>query len=317
MNPQDDPVFQAEYDAATSGAAIVPLAGWSTLRIAGRDRVTFLHNMCTNDIRGIAVGGQCEAFLTDVKGKIVGHALVLATEDELVLVGVPGQAERLVGHLDRYIIREDVRLEDATSNSAWGLLVGPTAQRAAESGLPGSPLKPVLFYAPCVQVWTGGFWVGEIGNARAKPQAAGGVVWESLRVESGWPLFGVDFDNSNLPQEVGRNSQAISFRKGCYLGQETIARIDALGHVNKGLATVKLSHEAAVGDELIDADGKPAGRLTSMAWSPKVGAWLALAMARRGVNEPGVQLTCGGHSAAVIATPAVAHVAPGDSPGAK
>jgi tRNA-modifying protein YgfZ len=130
-------------------------------------------------------------------------------------------------------------------------------------------------------------------------------VWQAIRLESGWPLFGVDFDGSNLPQEVNRDAQAINFRKGCYLGQETIARIDALGHVNKRLATVRIEgDEPAVRGELTAGD-KEAGWLTSVAWSPRFESWLGFAMLRRGVNDPGTKLACGNQPAEVLPTPAV------------
>jgi folate-binding protein YgfZ len=117
----------------------------------------------------------------------------------------------------------------------------------------------------------------------------------------------VDFDGSNLPQEVGRDAQAISFRKGCYLGQETVARIDALGHVNKRLCTVRLVAEAGAGDELFVGD-KSVGRVTSASYSPQLDTWLALAMVRRGHNEPGARLACHRQPAEVISTPAVVAV---------
>jgi folate-binding protein YgfZ len=130
--------------------------------------------------------------------------------------------------------------------------------------------------------------------------------WHALRIESGWPLQGVDFDDSNFPQEVGRDPQAISFRKGCYLGQETIARIDALGHVNKRLATIRIDGGLSpilIGSEL-RADGDPAGRVTSSAWSPTLNSMIGLAMVKRGFNEPGRRLTAADISAEVVPTPA-------------
>jgi folate-binding Fe-S cluster repair protein YgfZ len=103
---------------------------------------------------------------------------------------------------------------------------------------------------------------------------------------------------------VGRDAQAINFRKGCYLGQETVARIDALGHVNKRLCTVRLAGEAMAGDELF-AGGESVGRVTSASYSPRFDAWLALAMVRRGHNEPGARLAYRDQFVEVIATPAV------------
>jgi folate-binding protein YgfZ len=299
-----DDAFLASYEAVVTGRAVLPLSAWTTVLMAGDDRASFLHNMCTNDIRGLAVGDAREAFLTDVKGKIVGHVVVMAAPNELLLVSVPHQADRIIAQLDRYIIREKVVLADVSTNFSWSL-----ASRTFAMNTDDFPLS-----FPCSQWRLGGRWVGGTGSATqaGEPATATEVrVWTALRIESGWPLFGVDFDGSNLPQEVGRDAQAISFRKGCYLGQETIARIDALGHVNKRLATVKFAGDEppTPGAELT-ADGQIVGRVTSAGWSPRFGSPLALAMLRRGHNAPGERLLCGGQPAEVIPTPAVPHLAP-------
>jgi folate-binding protein YgfZ len=294
-----DAAFVADYERAVTASGVVRLVDWSTLAITGADRVTLLQNMCTNDIRALAVGDSCEAFLTDVKGKIVGHAIVFFREDSLLLLGVPGQAARWSAHLDRYIIREDVQLADATERFQWSIVIGGRSE-----GELGDFCRAV---GPCRQLWMSGVWEAlESGWERAKPQAAevSDAVWHALRIESGWPLFGVDFDSSHLPQEVSRNAQAISFRKGCYLGQETVARIDALGHVNKQLATVEAADELRAGDEL-SAKEQVVGHVTSAAYSPRRKAWLGLAMLRRGHNEPGATLTCREAAVQVMPTPAV------------
>jgi folate-binding protein YgfZ len=127
---------------------------------------------------------------------------------------------------------------------------------------------------------------------------------EMLRIEQGYPWFGVDISEENLPQEVNRNQQAISFTKGCYLGQETVARIDALGHVNRMLCGVAFS-----GNEMPDAGlqlnsgDKVAGQVTSAAWSPKLGHPLALAYLRRGSEAPGTTLSSVSGDGTVMAIP--------------
>lgn len=281
-----DADFAADYERAVTSGGVVRLAAWSTLAVTGADRVTFLQNMCTNDVRALAVGGSCEAFLTDVKGKIVGHVIVFAREDALLLLGVPGQGARWMAHLERYIIREDVRLEDASGRFFWCIAIG--GRPVGELIDLGRPM------GACRQLWPSSMWVAlENAEYRAQPQTAelNEAVWHALRVESGWPLFGVDFDGSHLPQEASRNAQAISFRKGCYLGQETVARIDALGHVNKQLVTVAAPVEVQRGDELF-AEGQLVGRITSASYSPRGNDWLGLAIVRRGHNSPGDLLTC-------------------------
>jgi folate-binding protein YgfZ len=126
--------------------------------------------------------------------------------------------------------------------------------------------------------------------------------FDVARIEAGMPLFKVDFDDSNLPQEVGRDKEAISFTKGCYLGQETVARIDGLGHVNQRIVGVQFTgHEVpAVGTELILA-GAAVGRVTSSAFSPALGAPLALAMVRREANAVGTRLESAVGACEVIA----------------
>jgi folate-binding protein YgfZ len=324
-----DSALSHDADPLFTRPGHVSLEGWTTVRVAGKDRATFLHNMCTNDIRALAAGGGCEAFFTDVKGKIIAHAFVLASTDEVLLVAVPGVAERLNPHLERYVIREEVQLVDQTAKLAWTLIAGKGSTAAvgrlagsenltchaawshSQTEIAGTPTRLVR----CDLPWSGGFLVAcpntlceqfrdNLAAAGAPPCAD--ADWQALRVESGWPLEGVDFDGSNFPQEVGRDAQAISFRKGCYLGQETIARIDALGHVNKRLATIRIDSETAslpVGAEL-RADGQPVGHVTSSAWSPTLNATIGLAMVKRGFNDAGQQLTAAAAPAEIIPTPA-------------
>ena len=130
---------------------------------------------------------------------------------------------------------------------------------------------------------------------------------EQVRIEAGMPLYGRDISQKNLPQEVGRNAQAISFSKGCYLGQETVARIASLGHVNRSLVGVRFtgSDIPPAGTQLT-ADGKPVGHVTSSAFSPRLECPLALAYLRTGHHLPGTRLTCSGDQAEVVTLPVTA-----------
>jgi folate-binding protein YgfZ len=300
--PSDE--FLAEYESATSSCGYWPLPNWTTVSVAGADRSSFLHNMGTNDIRKLEAGDSCEAFFTDVKGKIVAHTLIIARQEELVLLTVPNQAEQIISHLDRYVIREDVQLRDEFEQNTWVAIIGPDAHEVysnseaakliVQPNIAGT--QGILVCCPTIAVEK---LANSLQSSSAKPLSE--PVWTALRVESGLPLFGVDFEGSNLPQEVNRNKQAISFTKGCYLGQETIARIDALGHVNKQLISLQFAGEQipAIGSPLTD-DGKEVGSITSASWSPREKAPLALAMVRRGSNEVGKKINSDCGQATVI-----------------
>ena len=302
----------AEHAAIVDGAALADYSDRTQIEVTGADRQSFLHNLCTNDVRGLVAGAGREAFVTSVQGKVLGHILIFCEADGLVLETTAGQAKTLLPHFERYVIREDVVFADRGLDWAELLLAGPRAVELL-AGLtsidpPGDPLahvqaeiggckvslKRVGFVGPLgvlisaerddlAAIWQ------SIRNAGATP--CGRLAVEAARIEAGWPQYGQDITEENLPQEVSRNATAISFTKGCYLGQETVARIDALGHVNKSLVAVSSSTDQppAPGSTL-SADGKEVGRVTSATFSPRLGKGLALAVVRRGHNAPGAIL---------------------------
>jgi len=285
--------FDQQYDVLRRGCGMVELAEWSSVTLTGVDRQKFLNSFCTNDVKKLAPGECCEAFIPNAKGRILGHGLISCRENELVFVGTPNQAVRIIEHLDRYIIREDVQLRDTTAERNYVLLSGDSSARE-------SAVNVGAFF-----LWNliGGDRAGvlelrseESNNSLSKLSECGYVSAASLafmaaRIEAGMPLFGVDFDEHNFPQEVDRDRQAISFTKGCYLGQETVARIDALGHVNQKIVGVRFSGtDVPAGGVELFKDGAKVGTVTSAAFSPRLKAPLALAMVRREANSPGTQL---------------------------
>ncbi len=303
MDASDSADFDRQYRALETGRAVVDLAGWSSIAVTGKDRHAFLHNFCTNDVKRLVPGASCEAFFTNVKGKIVGHGIIICRETELSFFGAPGQATRLIEHLDRYIIREDVQLRDTTAERSYMLAAGDEI--------------PAAEFDACIS-WNltgrGDEYICEIRSSetsliRRLVDDHGFIVAEpaafvTARIEAGTPLFGIDFDEHNLPQEVGRDREAISFTKGCYLGQETVARIDALGHVNQRCVGVRFFGTVvpAAGAEL-SLDGQVVGRVTSACFSPKLAAPLALAMVRREANASGTRLDSSLGECEVLAQP--------------
>lgn len=316
---------RAEAIALTQAVGLVDLSARTRIELAGRDRASFLHNMCTNDIKRLAPGSGCEAMLTDARGHVLQCVFVLASEESLLLNASPGQAERLIAHLDRYIIREDVQLIDRTADCGELLVAGPRAAALLGEALGGGVPTEMLASrameigeasvvvarmpwsargawsllgarAPLEQLWL------RFNAAGAPP--CGSEAFDALRIEAGVPIYGHDITDKTLPQELARDAQAISFTKGCYIGQETVARIDALGHVNRTLAGVRFSgaEVPSPGDEL-SREGQAVGQVTSACFSPTLNAPLALAWLRRGSNTPGAQVQSAVGVGEVIALP--------------
>jgi folate-binding protein YgfZ len=246
---------------------------WSVVRVTGPDAASFLHNLCTNDIKRLEVGGACEAFFTDVKAHVLAHAVVCRAADGYRVVVTSPRAAELAAHLDRYHIRE--KLELAVEESPRVVLY-----------FDGPQTRDNVFE---VAALSAGLSLGESPDEQAPQLSEEG--FQQLRIEQGFPLDHVDVDASRLPQEANRDALAISFTKGCYLGQETVARIDALGHVNRKLVSVQFEGPEipASGTALLAGD-KEVGAVTSACWSAKLTAPLALAYVRRESNAAGTEL---------------------------
>ncbi len=314
-----------DYRTLVSSAGIVNLDDRTRIEVIGTDRARLLHNLCTADIRGLEPGAGCEAFFTDARGHIVGHTLVLGGGDRLVLETVAGQEEALLTHLNRYVIREQVELFGR--GDAWGEVLIAGASAAGVLGqVVGTP-PPADLFATIEFDWQGGrvslsrvdfvqsgAWLAmlprpALANWCEALLAAGGKIVDPAalaicRVEAGWPWYDLDFDQANLPQELGRDERRISFKKGCYLGQETVARIDALGHVNKHLLGVRFA-EKSIPERgtALARQGQLVGNVTSSVWSPKARAPLALAWVKRGHTEPGTRFESPAGEAEVVSLP--------------
>ncbi|QEG34077.1 CAF17-like 4Fe-4S cluster assembly/insertion protein YgfZ [Bythopirellula goksoeyrii] len=319
--PDQSTPWEEVYRDLSQQCGVVALTDWSQIDITGSDRATFLHNMCTNEIRKLSAGQCCEAFCTDVKGKIQAQVFVFIEQDRISLLTVPGQAERIIAQLGRYVIREDVELADSTAKYAWWIVVGPQAHATLKQNTENENDIPTQNYnhATCTLAGQQGLvarlpilWPGALlVRTAATDSPLNGLdvptidtdspVWSSLRVESQLPLFGIDFDDSNLPQEVNRDAQSISFTKGCYLGQETVARIDALGHVNKKVVLVSIQGTSVpkVGAKLLSGDSE-VGTITTPCWSPQASRPAALAMVKRGANEIGSEMESPAGSAVIV-----------------
>jgi len=318
------------WRAATAGVIYLDRSDRVRLEVSGPDRAKFLHNLTTNDVKRLPAGQGVEAFVTSPQGKTLGYVTVLAADDRAIVRTDPGGADRVVPHFEKYGLFDDVRLDDTSARTFEFHLAGPGAEAAVARASAAPPPEPGdLRHAPAA---VGGAAVrvvrespygvpgltvlGDLPDADAVREAlregAGGgwvdldpATAEALRIEAGTPAFGRDLTADNLPQEVARDDRAINFVKGCYLGQETVARIDALGHVNKLLRLLQIDGgEADVppAGAVIEADGKAVGVITSAAFSPGRGSPVALGYVRTAHAGAGtaVRVVIGGTGRAAL-----------------
>ena len=290
---------QNEVNFLKNVAGFVRLSDFAVVQLTGEDRVKFLNSFCTNDITKLAAGDQTEAFILNGKGKSLCFANVLACADRLLLVfNLASTAPELIEHLDKYLIREDVELSDMSSELAVWFVSGE--QVAAKFG-------DDIVAAPAEVAGDGWLLVGPVSDsdsieALLESQQIQACSEEALlvrRVESVTPWNGVDVTIDNLPQEVDRDEKSISFNKGCYLGQETVARLDALGRVNwllrgfvgpRGEGDQPSQQDPPEGVKpgtKLEVDGKAAAKITSVAYSDAEKCWIAIGYAKRGFEKAG------------------------------
>jgi folate-binding protein YgfZ len=316
--------FEREYRAAMESAVTIDRAHLATVAVRGKDRESFLQNMLTNDVRSLATGAGIPAAFLTVKGKLVSDLQVFKAIDSFLLEMERERVEIFRKALDRYIISEDVVLESLAETEKTFSIEGPKAARivAAIAGFPEAELEELaeLQYlsGPQARVTarrreltprfdlTAPSDESKRLREMALDQGAmegGETLRETRRIEASRPRFGIDFDDSHLPLEAGLDS-AISFQKGCYIGQEYVVRVAHRGHVNRKLSGLILAGgEPAVAGAVVRQGAEEAGAVTSSAYSPSFGAALALAWLKRGFWDPGTELSVGGAGALVSPLP--------------
>jgi len=255
------------------------------LRVSGDDRADFLHGQCTNDIKRLAVGESCYAAFLNAKGKMRGEGQIIHLEDAFWLEVNPGLAQSL----EKFIITEDVTIEDLSATRGEWMMIGDTAASL--------PPRAITFPHPLGR--------GVIGEGSMTATISADML-EVLRIEAAVPKWGVDMDESTIPNEAGLETRAISYDKGCYIGQETIARIKTYGHVNRQLVQMTIVSSgsatapvAVVGDRIFEG-AREVGHVTSAAHSLRLGKPLALGYVRREFARTGVKLTCNNEPVEVL-----------------
>lgn len=313
----------AEYAAIRRGVGVMDGVHRGTLRVLGADRVSFLQRMVTQDLKGLEAGGARESFWLNRKGRVQAD-LLLAEFGDAMLVDVDRfAAAACASELQAFVFSEDVQLQDATAEfarvsmhgaAALALLVAIDAKAAALSGDLRCVALHVAGHAvhaarrdqggvPGVELFVPAAGVGGVFDAllaagatiEAPVRPIGWHAFNVARIEGGTPLFLVDFGREALPHETGLLARRVSFKKGCYLGQEVVARMESLGKPKQRLVALRMESDrlpvsgATVHVEA--AEGEAVGTITSSAPAPMLGsACVAFAMLKYAQGEPGTRV---------------------------
>jgi tRNA-modifying protein YgfZ len=282
-------VADTGYRALTEACGVVDRSERGKLALTGSEAKSFLQGQVTNDVEGLEPGHGCYAAFLTHKGKMLGDLRVLDLGDELLLDTERVSLQELFNMIRRYKLGRDVELHKRTLELGLLSLVGPEARRVVdaedlveEHANRGASIAGVAIVLVATDVGVDLFVpadaVEAVRDAFDVPVVADEVA-EIVRVERGRPRFGIDLDDGVIPQEAGLNERAVSFTKGCYVGQETVARLHYRGKPNRHLRGLRLSAPAVTGDVLRLGE-KEVGRLGSVAVSPAHGP-IALALVRR------------------------------------
>ena len=300
------------YAAMTQGAALVDRSESGKLALTGPQAKAFLNGQVSNEIEALEPGTGCYAALLTPKGKMLADLRVLDTGDELLLLCERSALQALFDALRRFNVGFDAELHKRTLERGLLSLIGPKAPLGGLSPdsrehdnvadeIGGAPVRLVRTDVGLDVICDS----EDTERVKAALIDAGAIEIDEaaadiLRVERGRPRYGVDLDDSVIPQEAGLNDRAVSFTKGCYVGQETVARLHWRGKPNRHLRGLRLGEQVQPGTELRLGE-REVGRITSIASSPRFGD-VGLALVRREA-QPGDVLDAGGVTAEVVDLP--------------
>ena len=305
-----DPV--AEYTAVRSAVGLLDLSYYGLIQLTGPDRVSFLQGMVSNDVKKLAPNSGLHAAVLDVNGKVLADLRVLCTENAFILLLLEALKSKVIDHLNHYLVADEVDIEDLADRYAMISIQGPHALLLLNSVAPHQD-PPLHMFAHCPMRIAGcdtrvvrtthtgeeGFDVVmaiedgvRIVEEVERAGVALGARWvgleaqEVLRIEAGLPRYGVDITEENLLLETGLDD-AVSFNKGCYLGQEVVERVHSRGHVNRKLVGLVLDGSAlALAGDAVFSDGREIGKVTSSIVSPGLNHPIALAYLHRDFLRP-------------------------------
>ncbi|MGH2910825.1 MAG: YgfZ/GcvT domain-containing protein, partial [Solirubrobacteraceae bacterium] len=275
---------EAEYAAATTGCGVVDRSERGKLALTGGDTKEFLQGQVSNDVLSLVAGSGCYAALLTPKGKMLADLRILDAGEEILLDTERVALQELFNVIRRFSVGYDVALHKRTLERGLLSLLGPgSAGVAGAESLDGAEhthttVRVGTIEARAIRTDLGVDLLCDAAQTealadalvRAGARATSQETFDTVRIERGRPRYGVDLDDSVIPQEAGLNARAVSFTKGCYVGQETVARLHYRGKPNRQLRGLRLSAPAASGAEITFGD-RIVGRLGSVAESPALG----------------------------------------------
>ena len=311
----------AEYAALRGSAGVLDLSFRSRLCVVGADRARYLNGQVTNNVKDLKPGHGCYAAITTNKGKLQSDLNIHCLAEELLLDFEPGLSAKIAERLEKFIVADDVQIVDVAPHYGLLSVQGPKAaavvsvlnlftglpEKAGQSTTATDATLGEIYLANVPRLNSSGFdlfvpvaAMGAVADklvAAAKEsggRACGWTALEMARIEAGIPRFGADMDESNLPHEAGIEARAVSYTKGCYIGQEVINRIRSFGQVSRALRGLRLPDGLPVlpvhGDKLFHS-GKEVGHITSALASPALRGNIALGYVRKECNNIGTELT--------------------------
>jgi tRNA-modifying protein YgfZ len=299
--------FSSQRRALLEGALLLRAPTLGTLAITGKDRQTWLNGMVTCELATHRPGGGAYGFAVAKTGKLLGELHVLLEEDRILIGVLMERVEMLAQHFDRYVIMEDVTIEDVSTNVSWAVAHGPEAPNLVAL----ARAHGALAAASVDMSGKGGALVAlEPASADAVierlrkekgVELADDAAWERLRVEIGVPRWGVDFGDDNYPQEASLENLTVSFQKGCYLGQEAVFMLQMRGHVKKKIVqlTIEGDGDVPASTQITLPDGTAVGSITSAITSPDKPVVMALGYVKWKQKAAGTELLVAGRKAVV------------------
>lgn len=291
----------AEFARET--AAVRRLDDVAAIRVWGPEARSWLNGQVTNQVALLAAGGAVYALAVSIKGRILSEIWALARDpDDLVLLVPAARREALLAHFDKYIVMEDVDVE-ASDDLVVITVQGPKAAEVVgdRASFPCSRLHAEGRDLLVTPDEADAVLAALLDAAGA---LGGGAIdegsWQLARVRAGIPAYPADFDDGVYPQEAGLNERAVSYDKGCYLGQEVVCMLEQRGQLRRHLVKLESSTEPTVGGDVLVADRK-VGSVRSAVHDPDSEKWLAMAYVKRKHAAPGTELDAGGAAATIAA----------------